>query len=441
MDHRRPAADSAPPDAPAPRARSAHRRRARVLLERPEREIVRGIDLAAAVVAPAVPSTPFLVVGPLTVLEDDGGADRVRRIGTGSERVPRVDEVAELELREPDEYVVAGVNRERPERVRMAAVPGVRRPVLDPPALDEVAASVDLDPLDASVEHVAGEASDRHSKRLRVVDVTVAEDGVADPRVARVDSRADLLRQDVPRPGRRPDAERVHLGCAADECQRLAVERPQPVRPGRALDVLDHVQRLLGRRIRDRGLKREAARDADVDRIACSAGPQRLVVERDHPAANVRELPRREHVDPDRDAAPAEADGRIVRPCRLSRIGVGSRTGASCPAGRPCPRSRSRSSRSRAADRRRQRHEPAVAVGVVEHVRIERIPGAAALQKEVIDTLLRSAPSDFRSNHVVAVQRRHQLVASDCTARVGRGFRLRQSELRPAGLAEETRRG
>ena len=62
-------------------------------------------------------------------------------------------------------------------------------------------------------------------------------------------------------------------------------------------------------------------------------------------------------------------------------------------------------------------------------------------RRTVIETVLRIGAVGLPLDHVVAVQRHHQLVASDGTARVGRGFRLRQPELRPAGLAEEAGRG
>src|SRR3954462_5891089 len=98
---RRPAADAAPPGAPAAGLVALAGRHAGVLLDRPERQVVRGVDLGGAVVAPAVALVlAALDARPFAVLERDRGAHRPRRVRAGAEGVAGVGEVVRLELRE-----------------------------------------------------------------------------------------------------------------------------------------------------------------------------------------------------------------------------------------------------------------------------------------------------------------------------------------------------
>src|SRR5439155_4268257 len=127
----------------------------------------------------------------------DRGAHRVGRIGAVAERVGGRGEAGRAEGREADQDVVHRVDGDGGIGVPAAAVGSGRAPVGDPAALHERAGAVELDPLDGCAPRVARLAAGGETDRLRVVDVAVAEDGVADSRVFRVDRVAATLREEV----------------------------------------------------------------------------------------------------------------------------------------------------------------------------------------------------------------------------------------------------
>src|SRR5215210_4191363 len=113
------AADNlAPPGAPTPGAVARSGGRTRVLLNGPDRRVVGGVDLRAAVVAPAVPAAAErLEVGPFAFLERHRVAHGVRRVGAGAEGVARVREVVRLEFGEAHEDVVGRIDRQGREGI------------------------------------------------------------------------------------------------------------------------------------------------------------------------------------------------------------------------------------------------------------------------------------------------------------------------------------
>src|SRR5207253_6455100 len=155
-------------------------------------------------------------------------------------------------------------------------------PVDDPTALDEGAAAVELDPLDGGPPRVARFSPGREPDRLGVVDVAVAEDGVADPRVRGGDRGAPALREDVTASRDRPGPERVAEG-ARPAGQRRAVEREEVVGAGPARAVLDEVEGALGGRVRDCRLDREPFRDGNGGWRGGRVAFERRVIDRVEP--------------------------------------------------------------------------------------------------------------------------------------------------------------
>ena len=228
------------------------------------------------------------------------------------------------------------------------------------------------------------------------------------------------------------------LGAPPTAVSVVPRQRPEAVGRGDAVEVLDEVESLLGGRVGDGGLEREPSRDADVDRLAARARPERGVVEHDQPAAHIGPGARGEHVDADRDGALVEAERRKVRPGRVRGVGVDR---VQVPAALWIARVRDAVEDRRAREQRvvGGADEPAIAVGVVEHPRVEWVVGAESAPEAGHRNPAQDLAVGLALDHVVAVERRHQLLAADRTVRVRRGFRLLPGQRR-VRLGEEARR-